>query len=139
MKQGLWLCGLLVWSSLSWATDHLGHGNAYLQKRVFFSQDKQTLIAVDSRRSRNIEFRLRVREQVIAVREGQVSIAVATDQRLFGFSVRAGGWKPVRLELREQLIRLQVSDFSIFAETTQRILTFNGLTGKWFVRRKSTR
>jgi len=133
MHQKNWLFVLLLWCSAADATQYVEH-----DQRVFFAQDKQKLIAVDSQTARSIEFRLRVREDIVAVREGRASIAVATDQRLLAFSVLTG-WRPLRLELREQLTRLRASGFSVFAETTQRILTFNGVTGKWFVRRKSPR
>ena len=131
MLQPLLICLALIISLPAWASD-----NRYLNKRVFFSQDKNKIIAVDARSARSDEFRLRLREDILAVRETQVVIIVATDQRLLAYSVRTG-WTPFRLEVRETLRRIEAGDFSVFVDTSERIITFNGLTGAWFARRKS--
>ncbi|MBT5230274.1 MAG: hypothetical protein HOM11_08345 [Methylococcales bacterium] len=108
-------------------------------KEVFFAQDKNTIIAVDLQSRRNVEFRLRLRETILNIIETDVTIAVATDRRLFGFSQRGSGWVPIKLKLKEQVIRLRARDFAIFAETNQRFLSFDALNGNWQSRRKSLR
>ena len=124
---------MLCWSASGRATD-----THYLQKRVFLTHNKHTLIAIDIPTRRQIKFKLRIHEDIQAIRETKVTIAVLTNQRAIGFSFRRG-WIPVNLELREQPLQLKAEDFAIFLETDRRLLSFDGATGAWSTRRKSVR
>ncbi len=127
--------GSAVWQSERYRRTERRPKSALLGDRVALIQTSERVLGFNGSTGSLVEYRLGIREYVLASRTGANTAVVVTNRRVLGLSPQAGGFTSADLQLQEQLVALVPRSNLATVRTDRRLLVFRGPSGTWEERR----